>query len=349
MIQPPPPPATRNRSMRWAPVTTRASGETLSLAIHTLEGDSPGPTLGLFSTSHGDEAFTVQVIREVLERIDPAALRGSIRAMPVGNPVAFESYTRSTGQGMNTDKTNLNRVFPGTPSGWLTEQMAHVISTEFLPGLDSLIDFHCGNSETAIDYILVEKDESEAGRASLELSKLCGTDLLYTAPTPEQYGTLSQYAKSLGIPTVIAQMGGNMPDPTAYIERCFVGVRNVLIHMGMLDADIVLPARQTMLSGARTLLAPHHGGLFVPEVGFDQLGKTLPRGTVLGRVYSAHTLEVLEVLEAVYDQTVLIMLRGVTSRVNPGDYAYILGNGATGEAIVNGGPVGAGSKSASAA
>lgn len=335
MIQPPTQPTERNRSMRWVPVTTRASGEMLSLAIHTLAGDTPGPTLGLFSTSHGDEAFTIQVIREVLERIDPASLRGSIRALPVGNPIAFESFTRTTGQGMNTDKNNLNRVFPGTPRGWLTEQIAHVISTEFVPGLDNLIDFHCGNSETAIDYILVEADDSEVGRESLGLSKLCGTDLLYTAPTPEQYGTLSQYAKSLGIPTVIAQLGGNVPDPTAYIGRCFVGIRNVLIHLGMLDGEIVLPERQVMLSGARTLLAPQHGGLFVPEVGFDMLGKTVPRGTMLGRVYSPHTLEVLEVLEAVYDQTVLIMLRGVMSRVNPGDYAYILGNGATAEPVIN--------------
>ncbi len=335
MIQSPPAPAQRNRTMRWAPVTTRASGETLSLAIHTLQGDRPGPTLGLFSTSHGDEAFTVQIIRHVLERIDPAELRGSIRAMPIGNPVAFESYTRSTGQGMNTDKTNLNRVFPGTPSGWLTEQIAHVISQEFVAGLDGLIDFHCGNSETAIDYILVENDDSETGRESLVLSKLCGTDLLYTAPTPEQYGTLSQYAKSLGIPCVIGQLGGNVPNPAGYIDRCFIGIRNVLIHMGMLDGDIVLPPKQTMLSGKRTLLAPHHGGLFVPEVGFETLGQTLPRDTVLGRVYSAHTLEVLEELKAPYDQTVMIMLRGLTSRVNPGDYAYILCNGATGETIVN--------------
>lgn len=335
MLQPPPDTTHGNRSMRWAPVTTRASGETLSLAIHTLKGERDGPTLGLFSTSHGDEAFTVQVIRRVLESVDPTELRGTVRAMPVGNPVAFESYTRSTGQGMNTDKTNLNRVFPGTPSGWLTEQIAHVISSEFVPGLDALVDFHCGNSETAIDYILLEADDTPVGHESVVLSKLCGTDLLYTAPTPEQYGTLSQYAKSQGIPTVIGQLGGNVLDPTAYIERCFVGIRNIMIHLGMLDGEIVLPRTQTMLSGKRTLLAPHHGGLFVPAIGFDQLGKTLPRGTVLGRVYSPHTLEVLEVLEAVYDQTVMIMLRGVTSRVNPGDYAYILCNGATGEAIFN--------------
>ena len=325
----------RNRRLDWAPVTTRASGETLSLAIHTLEGDAPGPVLGLFSTSHGDEAFTVQVIRAVLERIDPSELRGSIRAMPVGNPIAFESYTRTTGQGMNTDNTNLNRVFPGKPRGWVTEQIAHVIATEFVPGLDALIDFHCGNSDTAINYILVESDDTEVGQRSLELSKLCGTDLLYTAPKAEQQGTLSQYAKSLGTPTVIAQLGGNVPDPAAFIERSFVGVRNILIHLGMLDGDIVLPDTQVMLGGARTLLAPKHGGLFVPEVGFGQLGQTVPRDTVLGRVYSAHSLEVLEEMKAVYDDTVLVMLRGLTSRVNPGDYAYILSNAATSERIDN--------------
>lgn len=331
-------PATRSQaghSYRWAPVTTRASGETLSLAIHTLTGAQPGPTLGLFSTSHGDEAFTVQVIRAVLDRIDPAQLRGTIRALPVGNPIAFESFTRSTGQGMNTDKTNLNRVFPGNHGGWLTEQIAHVISQEFVPGLDALIDFHCGNTETAIDYILLEADDREVGRRSVELSKLCGSDLLYTAPTPEQSGTLTQYAKSLGIPAVIAQWGGSVPRPAEYIDRCFTGIRNVLIHLGMLDGDVVLPASQTMLGGARSLLAPRNGGLFVPAIGFDHLGKTVPKGAILGRVYSPHTFELLEELSAPYEKTVVLMLRGVLSRVNPGDYAYILCNGDSAAPILN--------------
>lgn len=323
------------RTLNWAPVTTRASGETLRLAIHTLKGAKDGPTLGLFSTSHGDEGFTIQIIKLVLDRIDPAKLRGTIRAIPVGNPVAFESFTRVTGQGMNTDKANLNRVFPGTPAGWLTEQIAHVISESFVTGLDYLIDYHCGNSDTAIDYMLLEHDPSEVGRRTTELSLLYGTDLLYTAPVPEQGGTLTQYAKSHGIPSLIAQLGGNIADPAACLERGFRGVRNILIHLGMLDGKIELPARQVMLSGARTILSPHHGGLFIPEVGFDQLSKTVAKGTVLGRVLSPHSLEELEVLVAPYDETVLIMLRGLVSRVNPGDYAYILCNGATAEIVDN--------------
>ncbi len=319
----------------WEPVTVRASGETLSLAIHTLEGAEAGPTLGLFSTSHGDEAYGIEVIRALLERIDPKELRGTIRALPVGNPVAFESFTRTTGQGMNTDMNNLNRVFPGSPDGWLTQQIAHVISSSFVVGLDYLVDFHCGGLETAIDYVLIQNEHTSVDETSYRLSLLCGTDFLYQTDQPAHQGTLTQYAKSQGIPTVIAEFGGCVPADSRYLERYLRGLQNVMIDLGMLDGEIELPPRQRILSGTRSLLRPRTGGLFIPEVGFDCLGKTVAGGTVLARIVSPHTFEELDVLKAPYDETVIFMMRGVLSRVNPGDYAYILGNGASAEVVRN--------------
>lgn len=42
--------------------------------------------------------------------------------------------------------------------------------------LDAWTDFHCGNSETAINYILRDNDDSEVRRESLVLSRLsCAT------------------------------------------------------------------------------------------------------------------------------------------------------------------------------
>lgn len=76
-----------------------------------------------------------------------------------------------------------------------------------------------------------------------------------------------------------------------------------------------------------------NGGLFVPEVGFDRLGKTVKGGTVLARVISAHTFEELDVFKAPFEDTVMIMMRGELSRVNPGDYAYILGDLSSAEVI----------------
>lgn len=322
-------------TFEWLPVTTRASGETLSIGLHTLEGAGDGPTLGLFSTSHGDEAYAVLVIRELVRRLDPARLRGRLLAIPIGNPVAFESFTRTTGQGMNTDKTNMNRVFPGTESGWLTEQMASVVTSRFVSRLDYLLDFHCGGSESAIDYVLTHAGDGEVEQRSRELSLVFGTDLLFEHAAAVHHDTLTDHAIGRGIPSVIVESGGSplAADPT-YLEKYVQGVLNVMIEVGMLEGEPILPDRQYLMR-RRVLVRPVNGGLFVPEVGFERLGKTVRGGTVLARVVSAHTFEELDVFTAPYDETVLIMMRGLLSRVNPGDYAYILGDLASAEVIEN--------------
>ena len=323
-------------SFAWLPVTARSSGETLSIGMHTVTGAVSGPTLGLFSTSHGDEAYAVLVIREVLRRVDPAALRGRILAIPIGNPVAFESFTRTTGQGMNTDKNNMNRVFPGTREGWLTEQMAHVVSTRFVSELDYLLDFHCGGSETAIDYVLTHAGGGEVGERSRELSRAYGTDLLFEHAAAVHHDTLTDYALSQGIPAVIVESGGSpvAADPS-YLEKYVQGVLNVMIEVGMLDGELVLPKRQYLMR-RRVLVRPANGGLFIPEVGFERLGTVVEGGTVLARVISAHSFEEYDVFTAPYEETVMIMMRGELSRVNPGDYAYILGDLSSAEVIENG-------------
>src|SRR5258708_39569273 len=95
------------------PVTTLASGFELFIPLHRLEGRSPGPTLGLSALVHGDEPLTNEVVRQVLSSIDPADLRGTLLAVPVVNPLAFESLTRHT----PVDMLDLNRNFPGSPAG----------------------------------------------------------------------------------------------------------------------------------------------------------------------------------------------------------------------------------------
>lgn len=323
-----------NLSYEWLPVTRRSSGETLSLGLHTVQGQADGPTLGLFSTSHGDEAYAILVIREVLRRVDPARLKGRILAIPVGNPVAFESFTRTTGQGMNTDMNNMNRVFPGTPDGWLTQQMAHVVSTQFVAHLDYLLDFHCGGTETGIDYVLTHAGGGEIGERSRQLSRIYGTEILFEHAEAVHHNTLTDYAMSKGIPSVVVEVGGSVPGDAAYLEKCVQGVFNVMHELGMLEGKPVLPEKQYLMR-RRVLVRPRYGGMFIPEVGFERLGKSVKGGTVLARVISPHSFEEFDVFIAPYEETIMIMMRGVLSRVNPGDYAYILGDFSSSEVFEN--------------
>lgn len=322
-------------SFEWLPVTRRSSGEMLSIGMHTVKGAKDGPTLGLFSTSHGDEAYGMVVIREVLRRLDPSRLCGRILAIPIGNPIAFESFTRTTGQGMNTDKNNMNRVFPGLAEGWLTEQMAHVISERFVPELDCLLDYHCGGSETGIDYILTHAGGGEVAERSRALSFVYGKEMLYEHAEPVNFGTLTDQVIARGKPAVIVEVGGSVPVDAAYLDHCVQGVFNVMVDLGMIEGEIVLPPKQYLMR-RRVLVRPRNGGMFLPEVGFDRLGRSVEGGTVLGRVVSAHSFEELDTFTAPYEETILIMMRGVISRVNPGDYAYILGDFSSAEVIHHG-------------
>ncbi|HRN29159.1 MAG TPA: succinylglutamate desuccinylase/aspartoacylase family protein [Terrimesophilobacter sp.] len=322
-------------TFEWLPVTTRSSGEKLSIALHTLEGTTAGPTLGLFSTSHGDEAYAVLVIREVLKRVDPTKLKGKILAMPLGNPIAFESFTRTTGQGMNTDMNNMNRVFPGDAGGWLTQQMAHTISSRFVANIDYLLDFHCGGVESGIDYVLTHAGGNDTHEQSRHLSRVYGTEILFEHAKAVHSGTLTDLAIERGKPSVVVEVGGSVSanDPT-YLEKCVQGVFNVMIELGMWQGQKVLPKKQYLMR-RRVLVRPTNGGMFQPEVHMDRLGKAVKGGTVLARVFNAQTFEELDVFTAPYDETIMIMMRGLLSRVNPGDYAYILGDFSSAEVIVN--------------
>ena len=73
-------------------------------------------TIDAFGGVHGDEYEGVLAIPEVMRRLDPAAMRGAVIAVPVCNVPAFATATRSS----PIDGLNMARVFPGDPGGALT-------------------------------------------------------------------------------------------------------------------------------------------------------------------------------------------------------------------------------------
>jgi len=325
------------RGFVWIPVTVTARGSELRLPLHIINGAEDGPTLGLCCALHGDAIYPIEIVRNVVGQLSPNQIRGRVLVMPVANPVAFESATRVTGVGLGTDKNNLNRVFPGSQKGWLTEQIAYSITNFFVAYLDYLIDFHCGGLDHAIDYTRIDMAPTPHGEKVFEISRRYGSEVLcvmeYDSAHREYPGTIIGLAEEKGIVAVLSEIGGNMMyDNPEYLRKTTEGVFNVMKYIGMLDGEATLPKKQ-MVVRERCLLRPRYGGLFYPKVGYEKLAKTVPKGTVLAEIISPYTFETLETMEAPYESTVLISMRGAFSRVNPGDYAYILGNAVTAEIL----------------
>lgn len=313
----------RGWTSRDIPVAKTATGANLTIGLNVLEGSAPGPRVALVSTHHGEEIFTADLIRRLMETVSADTIAGTLLTIPCANPLAFEWGTRNTPQ----DGQNMNRVFPGNDGGWVTEIMARAVTDAIVPNIDVLVDFHCGGTDTTIHYTYTQDPSTEKGRKVHDLAMIAGAEVLWETPGPA--GTLAGDTDAQGIATVIVEVGGGTSFGTPIEDRAMRGVTNILKHVGMLQGDLEIDPPRTVVRRG-TGLRPRHGGLFIPEVGLEMLGKQVARGTLLGRVVSVHTFEELDRLEAPYEPTEIMMVRDRISKVHPGDYAYILGDGASG-------------------
>jgi predicted deacylase len=313
---------TEHAARRTTPIRlfTLANGHEVVLHVHEVKGSQSGPTLGLIAGVHGDEPLSIEIVRRVVVETDPATLRGTILAISVANPYAIQALTRNT----PLDMSNLNRIFPGDPNGLLSDQIAHAIATEFIPRCTYLIDFHSGGNLATVDYVYLPDDASSA------MGKAYSCEILYRGASPP--GSTADFAGRKGIPTIISELGGGQANNDHFIAKGVRGVNNVLKHLGMRDGKPELPPKRTLLTELLTL-RPHHGGFMYSNMKVAQLGSSVPKGTSLGRILNPYTFEVLEEVKAPFDPSILVLVRESITKVDPGDYGFMVGNAATAQAL----------------
>ncbi len=298
------------------PVTRLSNGHDVELVVHVIRGSKDGPKLVMFGGIHGDEPLGTEAVRRVLKEIDPGQLAGTIVAIPVANPYAFEAAKRVT----PVDGLNLNRIMPGDSEGSLTEQLAAQLARILDDGCTHFIDYHSGGNLACVDYSYVHE-------AGAEMSRAYGCQVLYDH---ESYvGSATDYALERGIRSMVSELGGGMYNTEYFLDRAVTGSLDVLRTIGMLDGEATPPREDQVVVTTLTVVRPRVGGLLQAEVGADRLGEIVAAGTVLGRVIDPYTFEELQVLRAPYDPTYLVLSRTPVSQVSPGDYGFMVADGAT--------------------
>jgi predicted deacylase len=306
--------STPGRSQFAIPVSTLASGYALSIPVLTITGSRPGPRVGVSAMIHGDELDGLLIVRELWRTLDPTQLSGSLWLIPVANPLAMEAVTRNT----PIDMLDMNRLFPGSPDGWLSEQQAHAIATGFISQLDWLIDIHAGGTFPWVDYCYVLNDEA--------FSRAFLSALLYT-PASMYPATTAAAAMARNIPITVVEIGGGYHDQQEHVQNGVRGVLNMLRHAGALTGTVERRPKQLLLREIR-VMRPRHGGLCVPTRMLKP-AEWISGGDVLADIVSPHTFETLETMTAPFERSVVVLTRNYATRINPGDYAFMMGNGAT--------------------
>jgi uncharacterized protein len=297
------------------PVTTMGSGWDVSLTVHRLTGAQPGPTLVIFGGIHGDEAMGVEAVRRIVTAIDLDSLSGTVIAVPVANPLSYETMTRHTVQ----DGLNLNRIFPGDAGGSITEQLAAKL-IGILQEADHFIDFHSSGLYSTVDYAYVHGPGHE-------MSEAYGTPLLYHHDS--YAGSATDWALTNGIEAMVSELGGGGQLTDSFLDRAAWGGQNVLRALGMIPGAVELPSTPQTVMTTLSTLRPRFGGILLSNFEPDQLGVILAGGTVLGSVVNPFTFETVEEFVAPYESTILVLTREAFTRVAPGDYGFMVGDATT--------------------
>ncbi|MGH7641686.1 MAG: succinylglutamate desuccinylase/aspartoacylase family protein [Candidatus Dormibacteria bacterium] len=298
------------------PVTVLGDGRPLTLTVHVVTGRRPGPKLVMFGSIHGDEPLSSEIIRRTLGALSPSALSGTIVAVPVANPLAHQTLTRNT----PLDGCNLNRIFPGDRVGTVSEQLAAVLSAILRDGATHFIDFHSGGNFAFVDYSYLHDPGAEMSRAF-------GRPLLYAHDSYE--GTSTGYALSLGIPSMVSELAGGSQRIGEYLRYGVEGAFRVLRVIGMLEPGPVVDLPPQRIVETLTVLRPTVAGTLLSQYDAATVGDSVPEGSVLGVVIDPYTFEELEVIRAPYSPSILVLVRAEVTHVLPGDYGFMVADGAT--------------------
>ncbi len=102
------------------------SGDSTFVPVTIIHGKEKGPVLGLIAGIHGYEYPPIMALQKLQSNKNAADLHGTIILVQIANVKAF--FGRSVFYSP-VDGKNLNRSFPGSKSGTLTEALAYTIST----------------------------------------------------------------------------------------------------------------------------------------------------------------------------------------------------------------------------
>ena len=212
-----------------------AAGVAQEVPVIVIRGKQAQPVLGIFAAIHGNEINGIQVIRELVNGLDPMEFNGTLIAVPGLNIPALRNNQRTYPDGMD-----LNRIFPGKSKGNGSQQYVWQISQKLLPSLDYLIDLHTASFGRE-NCLYVRADFSDPKIAGLARSQLA--DVYLNSGGKPSAGaaasglTMRAQAMSMGIPAITVEYGNPQVYQKEMLQKGLPGLRNTLVHLGMLQGE----------------------------------------------------------------------------------------------------------------
>jgi len=284
---------------------TRSTADLAGMRVPLIDvaGDGPGPRLTVIAGIHGCEYASIAAVRTWASSLASRPLAGRVTVLPIVNLPAFRARSPFV---VPQDGKNLNRCFPGSPSGTLAEVLAADLFQRFILGRDALVDVHAGDLVEQLAPFAIY-DAGRAETAARGLAEAYGLGyVVREAPGHERAvtGTTSFAAAAAGIPAIIAEAGGCGLIEADAVAAHLRGLDGVLGYLGMIPGAAVTRAARPVHLASFQWPRAHVAGWWQPAVG---AGEAVRAGQLLGTVETLDGGGTLETVTAPADSIVLFV------------------------------------------
>lgn len=252
--------------------------------------------ISIVTGTHGDE-LEGQLVCYELNRILKAHrehLKGIVDIYPALNPLGIDSISR----GIPMFDLDMNRIFPGSDKGAMSEYVAYHI-VEDLKGSDVCIDIHASNIFLMeIPQVRINENTAEV---LVPYARKLNVDLIWVhAAATVLESTLAHSLNSVGVPTLVVEMGVGMRLTRKYCDQLVTGILNLMRELGIWDGEIYGEIHEPILSVDDKVgfLNAEASGVFVPVVAH---GARVREGDHIGDIISPLTGDVVKKVTACID------------------------------------------------
>jgi len=238
--------------------------------------------------THGDELEGQYVCARLAKILNDGKhkLSGIVDIYPAVNPLGIDSVTR----GFPMFDLDMNRIFPGSPSGSLAEVAAYDVIRD-IEGADMCIDIHSSNIFLREIPQVRVSEQNEA--ALLPWAVMLNVDLVWIhASATVLESTLAHSLNMRGVKTLVVEMGVGMRITESFCAQLVDGILNLLHELGMWNGTAG-KTRSPLVSKDLGVgfLNSDAGGIFIPYAAH---GSHVSSGERIGSVIDPLTGTIVE-------------------------------------------------------
>lgn len=247
----------------------------------TVIKNGVGPSALLTGANHGDEYEGPIALMDLAMSLKAGDIEGRVIILPAMNYPAFRAGTRTS----PIDRGNMNRSFPGSPSGTVTEKIADFIQTVLLPEASIVLDFHSGGRTLdfipfASAHVLENKEQQTACVAAVEAFNAPYSMIMLEIDNVGMYDTS---VEDQGKTFVTTELGGGGTSTARSNAIAKKGVRNVLKHAGIMKGELEMaPSVMLDMPDDDCFVFSHDDGMIE---AVKDLGEEVEKGEIVARVW----------------------------------------------------------------